>query len=113
MSSGRRSRSTARFFAPDPMLQVERPVTPELRLWHAVVERALRDAAHDPSRPATSTSASPVDRRRVRAWADTQDCRDVCDYADVDYDAVRAYVKAYTSDLRREQVRVYVALPTR
>jgi len=64
------------------------PLTPEKRLWCAVLFRILQDACR--SLPPKADNAAKVERDQARSWLlNSQDMRIVCELAGFDPDAMR------------------------
>lgn len=64
------------------------PLTPEKRLWCAVLFRILQDACRD--LPPKADNAAVVERDQARSWLlNSQDMRIVCELAGFDPEAIR------------------------
>ncbi|MEJ1993669.1 MAG: hypothetical protein P8X75_00465 [Limibacillus sp.] len=74
------------------------PLTPEKRLWCAVLFRILQDACRP--LPPKADNAQKVERDQARSWLlNSQDMRIVCELAGFDPDAMReAALKLETQD---------------
>ncbi|WP_455373357.1 hypothetical protein [Limibacillus halophilus] len=74
-------------FDPDA-LRDDSPLTPEKRLWCAVLFRILQDACRE--LPPKADNAAKVERDQARSWLlSSQDLPVVCELAGFDADAVR------------------------
>lgn len=74
-------------FDPDGLKDMDF-LTPEKRLWCAVLFRVFQDACR--KLPASADNASRVERDQARSWLlSGQDMRIVCEMAGFDPDAVR------------------------
>jgi|GEM_PF-3184902 len=82
-------RSNAKLFAHLPVL------TPERRIWRAVLEQAYFDA----HLPREADGSEPVERTLARAFlcTDSPELRLVCDYAEIPRDRVIAWARGYFS----------------
>lgn len=82
-------RTNAELFAQIPVL------TPERRIWRAVLEQAYLDA-HLPLEP---DGSEPVERTVARTFlcTDSPELRLVCDYAEIPRDRVLLWARTYFS----------------
>lgn len=82
-------------FDPDA-LRDDTPLTPEKRLWCAVLFRILQDACRD--LPPKADNAAKVERDQARSWLlSSQDLPIVCELAGFDAEAVREAAERLSS----------------
>jgi hypothetical protein len=71
----------------------------EVDLWRGVLLMALSDAY------ANKSDGNIKDRKWHYGWSQTRDCQVICDYADIDWDALKDVFKRIYNNKERKPSR--------